>query len=1091
MYRTDGSLLLSPTDLTRHQACPHVTTLDLAVADGRLKPLAEGPTDHAALIADLGTEHEMRYLDALEAEGRTVVRIPARFDVAGRREAEALTLQAMRDGVDVISQAQFFDGVWGGAADFLLKVATPSNLGDWSYEVADAKLARRVKVPALLQMATYAERLAVLQGRQPDRVCVVTGDGVTHPWRLVDVAAYARRARRSLAAFVADPPATEPVPTSYCNQCTWKPRCDAELLAADDLSLVAGMRRDTREALRAAGITTLGQLADAAPETLQAARIGAATRARVQEQAREQLRERHTGTPTRTLLEPVTGLGLLRLPEPSPGDLYLDFEGDPLSADGAGLEYLAGVGRRDGSFSALWAHDAAAERQMVADLVDLVLDAWRADPGMHVYHYAAYEVSALKRLTGRYGVREAELDELLRAGRFVDLYPVVKQSMRISKGSYSIKKVEAFYGREHTGDVADAMGSVIAYEQWLADRDPVRLQAIELYNKDDVDSTRELHDWLETQREELVREFGGQDRPLLSETTGPVERTDADLAELALVERLEEAGHQLLGDLVQWHRREARPGWWEFFARKDMDDDALVDDGTALGRLTAPVEVGQEKRSKLYEYRFPTQDTKLAKGSTAVDVDRHVSVGTVVALDAAAGRVVVKTAKPPVAARGLGPSGPLDDKGMRAAIAATADDVLAGRDCLGSALLERRVPADCRRQPGEEAGDAVVRLGLRLDGEVLAVQGPPGSGKTRAASHLIRALLDAGKKVGVTATSHAVIGNVLSAVGRPALQKCDEKQACGAPGVEWSKDGKEVASRLLDGDVRLVGGTAWFWTQPDLAEAVDVLVVDEAGQFSLANAVAVARSARSLVLLGDPQQLAQPTQGVHPGDSGLSALEHLLEGHPTVPVGRGIFLDKTYRMHPALTAFVSDLAYEGRLESAALRERITVRPGGLVSGSGLAVREVRHTALSSASSAEEAAEVAAVWQSLQGVGWVDHEGAQRPIGPDDVLVVAPYNNQVALIRRLLPDGARVGTVDRFQGQEAPVVVYSTTSTSAEEAPRGVSFLYDLNRLNVAVSRAKALAVVVMSPLLLDAAVRTPEQLRQVNAMCRLAEMAGV
>lgn len=1091
MYRTDGSLLLSPTDLTRHQACPHVTTLDLAVADGRLKPLAEGPTDHAALIADLGTEHEMRYLDALEAEGRTVVRIPARIDAAGRREAEALTLQAMREGVDVISQAQFFDGVWGGAADFLLKVATPSNLGNWSYEVADAKLARRVKVPALLQMATYAERLALLQGRHPDRVCVVTGDGVTNPWRLVDVAAYARRARRNLTAFVADPPATEPVPTSYCSQCTWKPRCDAELLAADDLSLVAGMRRDTREALRAAGITTLEQLAQAAPEALKAARIGAATRTRLQEQARQQLDERRTGVPSRTLLPPSGPTGLLRLPEPSSGDLYLDFEGDPHSADGAGLEYLAGIGDRAGAFTALWAHDPAAEKQMVADLVDLIVEAWRHDPGMHVYHYAAYEVSALKRLTGRYGVREAELDQLLRAERFVDLYPVVKQSMRISKGSYSIKKVEAFYGRQHTGDVADAMSSVIAYEQWLADRDPKRLEAIELYNKDDVDSTRELHDWLETQREELVRQYGDQPRPLLPEATGPAPRSEAEVEELALVERLQEAGHDLLGDLVQWHRREARPGWWEFFARADLDDAALVEDGTALGQLTAPVEIGQAKRSKLYEYRFPPQDTKLSAGSTAVDVDQRVSVGTVVALDAVAGRLVVKTAKPAVAARGLGPSGPLDDKGMRAAIAATADDVLAGRDCLGRALLERRVPADCRRRPDEQAGDAVVRLGLRLDGEVLAVQGPPGSGKTRAASHLIRALLDAGKKVGVTATSHAVIGNVLSAVGRPALQKCEEKQACGAPGVEWSKDGKEVASRLVDGDVSLVGGTAWFWTQPDLAEAVDVLVVDEAGQFSLTNAVAVARSARSLVLLGDPQQLAQPTQGVHPGESGLSALEHLLEGHPTVPPGRGIFLDTTYRMHPALTAFVSDLAYEGRLESAPLRERITVRPGGLVSGSGLAVREVRHTVPCSASSQEEAAEVAAVWQSLQDVGWVDAEGAERPIGPDDVLVVAPYNNQVALIRSLLPDGARVGTVDRFQGQEAPVVVYSTTSTSAEEAPRGVSFLYDLNRLNVAVSRAKALAVVVMSPLLLDAAVRTPEQLRQVNAMCRLAEMAGV
>jgi uncharacterized protein len=245
------------------------------------------------------------------------------------------------------------------------------------------------------------------------------------------------------------------------------------------------------------------------------------------------------------------------------------------------------------------------------------------------------------------------------------------------------------------------------------------------------------------------------------------------------------------------------------------------------------------------------------------------------------------------------------------------------------------------------------------------------------------------------------------------------------------------------------------------------------------------------VLLGDPQQLAQPTQGVHPGDSGASALEHLLEGHATVPEDRGVFLDRTYRMHPALTAFVSDLAYEGRLESAALRNRIEVLPGGLVSGSGLAVRFVEHSRACAGSSPDEAAAVASVWRSLQGVGWVDAEGRERPIGPDDVLVVAPYNSQVALVRSLLPDGARVGTVDRFQGQEAPVVLYTTASTSAEDAPRGVSFLYDLHRLNVAVSRAKALAVVVMSPELLDAPVRTPEQLRQVNALCRLVEMATV
>ena len=335
-----------------------------------------------------------------------------------------------------------------------------------------------------------------------------------------------------------------------------------------------------------------------------------------------------------------------------------------------------------------------------------------------------------------------------------------------------------------------------------------------------------------------------------------------------------------------------------------------------------------------------------------------------------------------------------------------------------------------------------------------------------------------------------MIGNLLKAVGRPALQKCDESQHCGSDDVAWSADNAFVARKLLDGDVNLVGGTAWFWTRADVAQAVDVLVVDEAGQFSLANAVAVARGARSMVLLGDPQQLAQPSQAVHPGESGASALEHLLDGHATIPPERGVFLDRSYRMHPELTAFVSDLAYEGRLEAAAGRERVAVLGEGPLSGSGLRVHPVDHVLTCADKSQQEADVVARLWQSVQGSTWRNHEGVESRIGPEQVLVVAPYNAQVALIKAALPAGARVGTVDKFQGQEAPVVIYSMTSTSADDAPRGVSFLYDLNRLNVAVSRAQALAVVVLSPLLLDAPVRTPEQLRRVNALCRLVESAA-
>ena len=1089
MQRVGEQILLSPTDLTKHLACDHLSTLDLAVADSMLER-PEVEDDALDLIFKLGLAHEDAYLEKLRAEGRSIVEIPTGdFDVKGRRKAELATLDAMRSGVDVVYQGTFFDGSWGGQADFLLRVEVPSDRGGWSYEVADTKLARRLKVPALLQMAVYADRLEQLQGIAPRNLYVVTGDGESHPWRLLDVAAYARRVRARLRGFIDQRPATAPVPVPHCSQCRWLARCAGDWKREDDLSLVAFMRRDHREALRTHGIETVAALAKARPEDLPHS-IGKASRERLVQQATEQIRERTTGSPSYLLLPPADRTGLLRLPPPSEGDLYLDFEGDPYAEGGEGREYLAGIGDRSGAFTALWAHDGPAERQLTADLVDLLLDRWRAHPDMHVYHYAPYETASLKRLTARHGVRESELDELLRGERFVDLYAVVRQGMRISKESYSIKKLEAFYWnaeRNKNADVADAMASVIAYERWLVARDEETLPKIEAYNRDDVRSTHDLHGWLEDRRTELEALHGPQPRPDEAPPEPDKPKTPAELAEIDLADRLHAAGQPLLADLVQWHRREARPGWWEFFRLRDLEEDDLVDDGTALGPLSAPALAGQEKRSRLWRYTFDPQDTRVSVGKTVHDVKDGEPAGTVVELDPVGGSIVVKRLAEPLQSRGFGPPGPIGDEVLRGSIASAGEDVLAGRSTLAHALLVRRVPADTRVRPGETAGEAVVRVGRTLDGTALAVQGPPGSGKTRAGSALIRALLDDGKTVGVTATSHKVVGHLLETVGRPAMQKCDADQHCGADLVTRASDNDTVVDALADGSVRLVGGTAWLWAREEMAEAVDVLVVDEAGQFSLANAVAVARGARSMVLLGDPQQLAQPSQAQHPGGAGASALEHLLAGHDTVPPDCGIFLDTSWRMHPQITAFVSDLAYDGRLSSAPGRERQEVLSGGGVSGSGVRVVSVSHVGRS-AKSPEEARVVRDLWHSLQGVEHVDSGGVVRPMGPSDVLIVAPYNNQVGEIARLLPQ-ARVGTVDKFQGQEAPVVIYSMTSSSAEDAPRGVDFLYDLHRLNVAVSRAQALAVVVMSPALLDAPVRTPEQLRRVNALCRLAEHA--
>jgi uncharacterized protein len=440
---------------------------------------------------------------------------------------------------------------------------------------------------------------------------------------------------------------------------------------------------------------------------------------------------------------------------------------------------------------------------------------------------------------------------------------------------------------------------------------------------------------------------------------------------------------------------------------------------------------------------------------------------------------------------------------LQAAIARVGAQVLAGESPLGRALLERHVPPQLVLSPvstsqitpsgrhdgeGESPAELVVRVGRALSGQVLAVQGPPGSGKTYTGAALIRALLDDGLRVGVTALSHKVITNLLTAVDRPALQKWQEQEDGRSSQITIVEANDVVVQALSSGSANLVGGTSWLWAREDMQQLVDVLVIDEAGQFSLANAVAVSSAARSMVLLGDPQQLTQPTQAVHPDGAGISALDHLLDGHDTIPADRGVFLDKTYRMHPAITSFVSQTSYDGRLASVEGLQAQRVQAGGVLSGSGLRWVPVTHEGNTSASD-QEADVVAALVDDVCAGTWTDVSGVERPLTLDDVLVVAPYNRHVARLLARLPAGARVGTVDKFQGQQAPVVIYSTASSSAQDAPRGVDFLYDLHRLNVAVSRARALTVVVASAALLDAEVHTPEQLRAVNALCHYMEEA--
>jgi len=440
VQRVDDKLILSATDLINHLECAHLTHLDLEVAQGRLK-IEETRTDSADLVARKGDEHELAYLQSLRADGRDIAEIENERGLDGLRRGAERTLRAMREGREIIYQAVLFDGErWRGHADFLERVDDrPSDLGDHSYEVADTKLARRVKPYFLLQLCFYSELLAAAQGRESDSVHVILGTRARETFRLNEFSAYYRRVKETFeGVLAAGAGGTYPDPVEHCQLCRWQGNCDARREEDDHLSLVANMRRTQTVRLTEKGIDTVARLG-AAPPSDRPARIGAHTFETLRNQARLQVNQQATGTPEYELLEPDEERGFARLPPPSAGDLFFDMEGDPFFEDG--LEYLFGVtwieaGKPE--FRAFWATNRAEEKRAFEDFIDFVMERRSRDPDLHVYHYAPYEPTALKRLMGLHATREDEIDDFLRNEVLVDLYAVVRQGLRISQPSYSI-----------------------------------------------------------------------------------------------------------------------------------------------------------------------------------------------------------------------------------------------------------------------------------------------------------------------------------------------------------------------------------------------------------------------------------------------------------------------------------------------------------------------------------------------------------------------------------------------------------------------------------------------------------------------------
>ncbi len=1137
MQLAAGRLILSATDLVGYLACDHLTSLDVDVAnDRRKRPNRHDP--ELDLIEERGLEHEQRFLESITAGKRvTNLEDQSRQPLAA---AQARTLAAMRDGADVIYQGTLFDGRWRGHPDFLIKKDKPSDLGNWSYEVADAKLARHVKAAALLQCCVYSDLLAKLQGIAAEEVHIITGDKISHSYHIADYASYFRSVRKQFEDRLASDGggATYPDPVDHCRICRWYGDCADRRRSDDHLSRIAGMTRAFTKALVAGSLPTLTQLGQSPPET-RIEDIARPALDRLRHQARLQLQQYADSQVRYELIEPTPeepDNGLARLPEPTPDDVFLDFESHPWATED-GLEYLIGtVVEQDGSaaYQARWAHNAAEEKRAFEALIDFVEERRQKNGRMHVYHYGAYEGSAISRLMGRHATREDEVDALLRGEVLVDLYAVVRQGVRVSQESYSLKKVEKLYMPKREGPSTEPGFAFVEYERWIRSKDQAALDNIQAYNRDDCLSAWKLRAWLEQRRPEAEQQFGITLGRFAPEVDVPSEELKASVA--AARERAEnlmlgvpddpaertdeQRANALLARLVEWHRREDKPEWWRHYhLMRETPAEDLYQEAEALTGLTYVGVVGRPKSSLVHRYKYdPKQEHKFHKGSKTIDPQTEKGAGTVQAVDPSEGfidlsRGINSDVPHP---RSLIAPGPPNPTAMRDALGRVADFVIdhgmnaPGRYRAVRDLLLRKPPRVRGTKSGvplanrdEDIVVAAQRIALNLDETCLAIQGPPGTGKTYTGARMILSLVKAGKRVGIAATAHKAITNLVDALCDAAdedkhtisiLQRVPEGEKGSArPQVRIATDNKEV-TRALDGEAcRVVAGTQWLFSREDMETRLDVLFLDEAGQMSLANVVAMGGAAKSIVLLGDPNQLPQVTQGFHPEGASVSALEHMLGDVAIIKPDQGLLLTETRRLHPAVCGYISDAFYEGQLEPHATTRQQQIAPGPVVDGVGIRFLPVAHQG-NAARCREEGERVADLVAALIGRDWTNQRGETRPLAAADILIVAPYNAQVGEITRRVRErtghGARAGTVDKFQGQEGAVVIFSMATSSPEDAPRNAEFLYSRHRLNVAISRARALAVLVCSPDLLRLRCRTPEQMRLANAFCQLLEVAG-
>ena len=1084
-----------------------------------------------------GDEFEAKIYD------RLIKQFPKHIQIKKDEDRFEKTKEAIKKGYDLIHKAHFKHKGWVGEIDFLiLDKDKKTKNGKCRYEVYDTKLSSIPQTDHITQISLYSEWIATQQDNElPDFMYLILGikdkekkntklriDEEVKQYKTLNYQLYFQKNNANYIKFLEnDKKDIEPNRCSFCAMCEWSDVCDKIWLEKDHLNQIAKIRKDQIIKIKKHGVKTLSEFAKI-KKTEKIKDLNSIILNKHLSQAELLIKFKETKIPQFKTLPLENERGFNKIPKSSPHDLFFDIEGldkilnsEESEQDKQALEYLFGIYDHDNKkepYKYFWAHNQDEEKEKFVELLDFIDKHLKKFPDAHIYHYNHYEKTALTKLMSKHDTHLEQVNDLLRYGKLVDLYAVVNQGIQVSEREYSLKNLEKFYEYKRKGEIKKANDSTDKYLDWIETGEEKLLDEIKLYNREDCESTYFLREWL-SEIKPKDSFYAVKKEPEVREKKW--EKENEELKKLIEENCKDKKIKQILKDILGFHNREEMIYWQSIFNRAARkSDEDLIDDSECIGFMEKVNEGfgkdGKGKTIKVFNYKFSKQDFKVQEKDSVINATdgnlETYSVGKILSIDESKkdeNTIEISSSKDLPQILSIAKGEFYNHKIIIDAIRRFITSVINGEKKYKATyeFLKKSYP----KIKNIKEGETIIKGGNFLeesfkavesmDNSYLYFQGPPGVGKTHTAAHIIIELIKKSKKIGITANSHKVIFNLLTKIEE--LSKDDfsfngyhksgstpDKRFNDGKFIKNISDTKKMDLEFESLDADLFSGTAWCFSRPACDEKLDYLFIDEAGQLTTADVLAISLSAKNIVIIGDQMQLSSPISAVHPGDSGQSLPEYLLEGNDTISSNKGIFIDKSRRLHPKLRQFVSENFYDERLKNfdfTKKRKIIFSNKKDSLPETGIVMIDANHREVCRQKSEEEGKLVKKYYNELIGSTFLDERNNKKIMNEEDILVVAPYNVQVNYLKSILPKGAKIGTIDKFQGQQAPATIISMTTSDPESLPRNVDFFFSRNRLNVAISRSQCLSIIIMNKKILEIACKKIKHIHLVNTFMKLLE----